>query len=306
MGAVDLSVCILSWNTRELTLACLDALERDTPKRAREVIVVDNGSQDGSAEAIARAFPNVTLLANPDNRYYSGGNNQAAMAASGRYLCLLNSDTEVAPGALDTMVEWLEAHPAYAAVAPKLVGFDGTVQPACSRMVGLLDPLVDSTSLGRVPPGRWLADRTRMTEFDHLHSRDVEQPCTSAFVMRAADFHALGGFDPDLLVYFTDVDLCRRLLARGRKLRYMADVQVRHHLGASTERSSERNVLWLRDRTTFYRKHYGVLGAWYVRAVVRLYGAELLARITLGPRRGRERQAAMREVADEVRRVLAR
>jgi N-acetylglucosaminyl-diphospho-decaprenol L-rhamnosyltransferase len=305
MGVVDLSVCILSWNTRELTLACLRSLQADTPRRPREVIVVDNGSADGSAEAIAREFPEVTLLANPDNRYYSGGNNQAAEVASGRYLCLLNSDTEVPPGALDTLVDWLEAHPDHAGVAPKLRGLDGRVQSTCNRMVGLLDPLLDSTSLGTLPLARRLADHTRMADFDHLDSRDVEQPCTSAFVMRASDFHAIGGFDPALLVYFTDVDLCRRLWARGRKLHYLADVEILHHMGASTERSGRRTILWLRDRNTFYRKHYGLLGGLWTRALVHLYGVELRARITLGPRRGPARKAALRQVADEVRAVLA-
>jgi N-acetylglucosaminyl-diphospho-decaprenol L-rhamnosyltransferase len=304
MGAVDLSVCILSWNTRDLTLACLRSLERDRPRHTREIIVVDNGSEDGSAEAIAATFPSVTLVANPDNRFYSGGNNQAAQLASGRHLCLLNSDTEVTPGALDHLVDWLDAHPDYAAVTPKLRSTDGEVQSACNRMVGLLDPLVDSTSLGRFPPGIWVADRTRMADFDHLESRDVEQPCTSALVIRAADFHAMDGFDPELLVYFTDVDLCRRLLARGRRLRYLADVEILHHQGASTTRSSKRSILWLRDRNTFYRKHYGVIGGWWTRALVRLYAAELMARITLGPRRGPARRAAMREVAEEVREVL--
>lgn len=306
MGGADLSVLILSWNTRELTLACLEALERDTPRHRREVIVVDNGSEDGSAEAIAARFPDVHLFANPDNRFYSGGNNQAAAAAHGRYLCLLNSDTEVTPGALDALVDWLEAHPGYAAVSPKLLGFDGHVQPICNRLLGWLDPLVDSTSLGRFPPGSWVSSHTRMADFDHLASRDVEQPCTSALVIRAEDFHAIGGFDPALRVYFTDVDLCRRLASRGRKLRYMADVAVYHHLGGSTRISPERTRLFLADREAYFRKHFGVLGEMWVRAVVRMYGAEMFARILLGPRRGEARRAALRAVRDEVRSALRR
>ncbi|MFW6085612.1 MAG: glycosyltransferase family 2 protein [Myxococcota bacterium] len=306
MGGVDLSVLILSWNTRELTLACLEALEREPPRRRREVIVVDNGSEDGSAEAVAERFPDVHLIANPDNRFYSGGNNQAAAVARGRYLCLLNSDTEVTPGALDTLVDWLEGHPEYAAASPKLLGFDGHVQPICNRLMGFLNPLVDSTSLGRFPPGSWVSNRTRMAHFDHLASRDVEQPCTSALVIRADDFRAIGGFDPALRVYFTDVDLCRRLAAQGRKIRYLANTAVHHHLGSSTRLSSERTRLWLADRQAYFRKHYGVPGEIWVRAVLRLYGAEMFARIWLGPRRGEARRAALRAVRDEVRSGLRR
>ncbi|MFW6049746.1 MAG: glycosyltransferase family 2 protein [Myxococcota bacterium] len=305
MGDIDLSVLILSWNTRDMTLACLRSLARDAPRRPREIIVVDNGSEDGSADAVARDFPDVRLIANPDNRFYSGGNNQAAAAAAGRHLCLLNSDTEVTPGALDTMVDWLEAHPAYAGVAPKMLDFDGSIQPACSRLMGILNPLCDSTSLGRFPPGSWIRARTRMADFDHLESRDVEQPCTSALVIRADDFHRVGGFDPRLLVFFTDVDLCRRLLKRGRRLRYLADVAVYHHLGGSTQRSPQRSILWLRDRNAYYRKHYGAAGDLFMRAVLWLYAAELIARIKLGPRRGEQERNAVREVLDEVRAVAA-
>lgn len=110
-GAPVLSVVVLSWNTQALTLACLRALFAESPKHAREVIVVDNGSHDGSADAIAAAFPQVRLLRNPDNRLYAQGNNQGAAMARGAFVCTLNSDTEVRPGALDQLVDWLQAHP---------------------------------------------------------------------------------------------------------------------------------------------------------------------------------------------------
>jgi hypothetical protein len=305
MSEVDLSVLVLSWNTREMTLACLRALASDRKGRSREVIVVDNGSADGSAEAIAREFPDVTLIANPDNRYYSGGNNQAADAASGRYFCLLNSDTEVRPGALDLLVDWLESHPDYAMAAAKLISPDGTVQTSCNRMLRWIDPLIDSTSLGRLPPARWWSDRQRMHDFDHLTSCDVEQPATSAAMVRASDFRAIGGFDRELKVFFTDVELCRRLAAREKKLRYVAEAEVLHHLGGSARVAINRNVLWQRDRIVFYRKFYGTLGDTWIRSVIRLQEVELIARITLGPRKLEAKRRAIHDVRTESREILA-
>jgi len=146
VSAPVLSVVVLSWNTRALTLACLEALYRETPRHAREVVVVDNGSADGSADAVAQRFPAVRLVRNPDNRLYAAGNNQGAHAASGEFLCLLNSDTEVAPGALDTMVDFLRANPGHGAVAPMLVDPDGTVQRACQEFPTLMSTRSSASS----------------------------------------------------------------------------------------------------------------------------------------------------------------
>ncbi len=307
MKKIDLSVLILSWNTKDLTLACLRALEQDKTRYSREIIVVDNGSHDGSADAIAEAFKNVTLIRNPDNRFYAEGNNQAARAATGEYLCLLNSDTEVKPGALDQLVDFLKQHPDYGGAAPKLLNMDGSVQKNCNRIIGWIDPLLDSTSFGRVPPGTWLARRTRMKDFDHQHSCDIEQPPASVFVMSRSDYESLGGLDTELALYFNDVDLCRRLLMRGRKIRFVAEAEVFHHEGASTGRYEEkkRSIDWFRQRAHYYRKHHGTLGAQWLKVVMRLYEAEQLARIKLGPRVGDEERAAMCEVRAEVRNVLS-
>ena len=100
-----LSVVVLSWNTRELTLACLRALHDESPAHRREVIVVDNGSEDGSADAIAEQFPEVRLIRNDDNRLYAAGNNQGAAVAAGEFVVTLNSDTEVRAGARSAGVE---------------------------------------------------------------------------------------------------------------------------------------------------------------------------------------------------------
>jgi GT2 family glycosyltransferase len=225
-SAPGLSVVVLSWNTRELLGACLSALARDTAREPREILVVDNGSRDGSAEMVARDFPTVRLLHNAENRLYAEGNNQGARAATGRYLCLLNSDTEVRPGALDRLVEFLETHPEYGAAAPKLVNADGSVQRACSRFPTLLDPLFDSTALGLVPPGSWLLWWIRMGDFDHEHSRDVPQPPGACFVMRRDEYLALGGLDPAMSLFFNDVDLCRMLSRGRRRIRYLSEAEV--------------------------------------------------------------------------------
>lgn len=268
--AVVLSVVVLSWNTQALTLACLRALFGETPRHAREVIVVDNGSADGSADAIAKAFPQVVLQRNPDNRLYAAGNNQGAAVARGEFVCTLNSDTEVRPGALDRLVDFLQQHPEHGAVAPKLVDPDGSVQHACQRFPTLGTALCFDSWWGTWWPGSRAQRRYLMRDFDHRSSRDVDQPPGACFVMRTAEWRSFGGFDEKLSLFYNDVDLCRRLWRGGRRIHYLADAEVMHHRGASTKNFAKMLVLWHKNRLAYYDKHYGFVGRWWVRLCVRL------------------------------------
>jgi GT2 family glycosyltransferase len=306
MSGVHLSVVVLSWNTREILRACLAALERDAPRQPREVIVVDNGSADGSAQMVARDYPAVRLVCNAENRLYAEANNQGARTAGGRYLCLLNSDTEVRPGALDRLAEFLESHSEYAAVAPKLVNPDGTVQRACRRFPNLLEPLLESTSLGKFPPGSWLSWWSAMGDFDHQRSRDVSQPPGACLVLSTAEYLAMGGLDPSLSLFFNDVDLCLGLWRRGRRIRYLAEAEVMHHRGISTRAhdARHRNVLWMQNRTTYYRKQHGRLAERWLHTVVGLWALECKLRIRLGSRGASAKQEALAELNGVLRECL--
>ena len=303
-GAPTLSVVVLSWNTRQLTLACLKALHAETPAHAREVIVVDNGSEDGSAEAVAANYPGVRVIRNADNRLYAAGNNQGAAVAAGEFLVTLNSDTEVRAGALDQLVDFLRANPTYGAVAPRLCDPDGSVQRACMRFPTLATALCFDSWFGSFWPGRRVVARYVMEDFDHLESRDVDQPPGAVCMLRAADWRELGGFDEDLALFYNDVDLCLRLHARGQKIRYLASAEVMHHRGASTKNFAKMLVIWHRNRLAYYRKHYGWFGGLWVRLCVRLRIWEewwsIGRRNRRDPKRKRDERAFLRESQREL------
>ncbi len=295
MSAPTLSVVVLSWNTQTLLRACLQALFAETPKHAREVVVVDNGSHDGSADMVAREFPQVRLLRNPDNKLYAAGNNQGAALATGAFVCTLNSDTEVRPGALDRLVDFLRENANYGAAAPRLVNPDGSVQRACMRFPTLLTALAWNSWWGSFWPGSRAVRRYQMLDFDHLHSRDVDQPPGACCVLRTEEWRALGGFDEVLSLFYNDVDLCRRLWQKGRAIRYVADAEVMHHQGASTKNFARMLVLWHKNRLAYYQKHHGVLGTLWVRVCVRLRIWEEWLRIGRRNRRDPGRKKAERE-----------
>jgi len=307
-AGVRLSVVVLSWNTREILRACLAALRREAHAEPLEVIVVDNASSDRSPDMVAAEFPEVRLVRNSENLLFAEGNNQGARLARGRFLCLMNSDIEVRPGALEALMAFLDSHPGHGAVAPKLLNPDGSLQRACNRFPSLLEPLLESTSLGSIPPGPWLRRRKRMADFDHEHSRDVAQPPAACLMLRRDEFLAMDGLDPELGLFFNDVDLCRRLWKRGRRIHYLAEAEVLHHQGASTRVSDRRgsNVHWFRNRTAYYRKHHGRLAERWLRAVLRIWGWECGLRIRLGPREAPAKRAALDELREMMRQCLAR
>lgn len=301
----DLSVVVLSWNTKDLTLACLRALANDGSRRSREIVVVDNGSADGSADAIAAAFPDVRLVRNAENRGYSGGNNQGAREACGRWLCLLNSDTEVRPGALDLLVDWLERNPRYGVAAPRLVHPDGSVQRACMRFPGLLTACVFDLDWARRWPMRWIDDRYYMRDFDHLHSRDVDQPPGACCVMARSEYLEQGGLDENLWLFFNDVDFCRRMWRRGRRIRYVAEAEVMHHVGSSTKRFSRTIVIWHRNRIAYYVKHYGRWVLPLLRRIVKVRADQERRRIAAANPDPALRASGFMDVDNLVRDILA-
>ena len=295
MSAPVLSVVVLSWNTKQLTLACLRALHAETPRHAREVIVVDNGSHDGSADAIAADYPAVKLLRNPDNRLYARGNNQGVELAQGQFVCTLNSDTEVRAGALDLLVDWLLANPDYGCAAPRLCDPDGGVQHACQRFPTLWTALCFDSFWGRFWPGTRVVSRYLMRDVDHRPAADVDQPPGACCVLHRAEWQQLGGFDETLSLFYNDVDLCLRLWQRGRRIRYVADAEVMHHRGASTKNFARMLVLWHKNRSAYYGKHWGTFGRLWIRACVRLRIWEEWIGIGLRNRRDPGRKKAERD-----------
>ena len=142
-----------------------------------------------------------------------------------------------------------------------------------------------------------------MGDFDHRTSRDVRQPPGACFVMRTDEYLALGGLDPTLSLFFNDVDLCRSLWRRGRRIRYLAESEVMHHHGLSTRAhsSSHRNLLWIRNRAAYYRKNYGAFAERWMRFVLRLWALESRMRIRLGSREATAKRRALDDLNGFVR-----
>lgn len=281
------SVVVPSWNTLELTRIALEFLYRSTHV-PHQVVVVDNGSADGSADMIAREFPSVELVRNERNEGFAIACNQGMRLATGTHVLLLNTDTEMHADALALLVAWLEEHPAYGAVAPRLVHRSGGTQRTCMAFPTLATPLFFATPLERWLPNSRELVRYFMREWSHEDSRDVVQPPAAVLLVRKSALDAVGLFDERLWLFYNDVDLSKRLGAAGWKTRYVAEATVVHHVGASTSRFAGFLSQWHHDRLVYFRKHHGgVFGGWWVKACVTFTIADLVVRTAWAKVRGR-------------------
>lgn len=232
MTRVEVSVLIVSWNTLAETRRCLDSV-RAVEGVGHEVIVVDNGSLDGSAEMLA-SRDDILLIRNGENRGFAAAVNQAYTCASGELLLLLNSDVRLEPDTLRSLVHFLRDRPEAAGVAPLYLGPDGMVQQHYMRLPTFAGALALATGLRKLPGFRAAMRRYLMDGEDFSRPRPVEQPSASCLLLRRRVLGPHRVFDERLPVYFNDVWLARRLNDAGHQLWMTPDAVVTHTLGAST------------------------------------------------------------------------
>jgi GT2 family glycosyltransferase len=234
IDAPELSVLVISWNTRELTLACLASLYANPPSAPFETILLDNGSADHTAEAVAEQFPQVRLIREAINHGFAAGNNLAAACANGRLLLLLNSDTEVLEGALDSLLRFADRYPDSGIWGGRTVFADGSLNPmsAWGRLT-MWSTLCFALGLTRAFPRTRLFNPEALGDWDRMSEREVDIVSGCYFLIRRDLWAQLGGFETTFFMYGEEADLCRRARERGARPRVTPDSTIIHHGGGS-------------------------------------------------------------------------
>src|SRR5262245_56680571 len=233
-AAPDLTVVVLSWNTRALTMEALAAVPAGAAPKAVQTILVDNASGDGTAAAVRAAFPGVLVIENARNVGYARGNDAALPHVRGRYVCFLNSDARPTPGALAAVVRYLDERPGVGVASPPLVHPDGRFQRAAWGFPTALALMHQYTPMSLLGIGRREARRVRREREVPDATGPADAVSGACLVMRRELCERLGGFDPAYRFYYEDVDLCWRARASGAAVHVAADgPPVVHHGGAS-------------------------------------------------------------------------
>ena len=258
--APTLSYCVVNTNGRELLLACLASIERTHPTGVeREVLVLDNASDDGSAEALRARGGDLRLIA-LEHRAGKAENDSTLMrAAKGEYCLLLNEDSELRPGAAEALVDALQADPRAAAAGAQLLDSDGRPVPCAWRFPG-----VGTALAGAVFLHRWLTVQSRGGS-----TRRVDWAQSSALLVRRQAAAEVGYMDPDFFVYYDECDFARRLADAAWHSLYVPAAEAVHHDQLSTDLAAglPRIVEFHRNRDLYMREHHGPVAALAVRAL---------------------------------------
>lgn len=316
----DITVSIASYNTRELLRACLESLRQTRDETSLQIIVADNGSMDGTIEMLRIEYSfDVELVETGGNVGYGRANNAAFEQARGRYFVALNSDTQVQPNALKTMLSFMDDHPEAGACGPQLLNTDGTNQPSWGDDMtwrGLLEEQFGVQKLrGKLASSSTRTKKNEQAEDSELENeepREVEQICGACQFVRSAAYRQIGGYDPKYFMYHEDVDLNIRLRAAGWKCYFVPSAKVSHHLGASSERSwqSRARMVSALNKSRYYAvsKVEGRTRGEVLKAVF-IFGAFLrlmiwTVRVLVRPNRlHRERVKLFREVLRQTMRA---
>jgi N-acetylglucosaminyl-diphospho-decaprenol L-rhamnosyltransferase len=274
---LEVSVIIVSYNTRELLRECIESILCGQGNGITvEVIVVDNASADGSAAMVAERFPQVRLIANPDNRGFGAACNQGLEVARGRYALILNADIRAQPGALQRLVGFMDAHPDAAICGGQLRYPDGRIQPSCARELTLWWVFCEQSLLAKLFPRTRLFGGYWRTHWDFSATIETEQVMGACMMLR----RPFPRFDEDYFLYCEDTDLCYRVRQAGGRIYYVHDAVFVHHLGASGEPQRAQMVIYYNcGKERYFRKFHS---AWQARVCRWLNKGGALLRVLLG------------------------
>ncbi|MCC6642678.1 MAG: glycosyltransferase family 2 protein [Deltaproteobacteria bacterium] len=266
---IDLSIVIVSYETRDITLECLDAIDRELRARqdagglVTETIVVDNASSDGSAQAIAARHPWVKGITLPSNVGFARGCNAGLREAAGRHAVLLNSDTIVRRGALERCVEFLDAHCDVGVVGPQLLHADGRRQNSVHSAPGVLTELVPRGVLEMLLPRSFPSKRRRIAA-----PVDVDAVLGACLVVRRDVWQKLGGLPEEYFMFLEETDWCWSIRDAGWRIVHLPDVELVHLSGASSARRDalRKRIEYHRSLYRFLAKRRGTVAVCVVRA----------------------------------------
>lgn len=242
-----------------MTLDCLTALYTDLGSLPAEVFVVDNASSDGSVDAVRAAFPQVKVIENPKNAGFGAANNQALSQATGEYLLLLNSDAFPRPGAIAALIDCLRSNPRAAAVGPRLLNKDGTLQRSCYKFPSPARAWLENLWMSALLPQHPLIGDYQ--QWAHDEERVVDFVIGACMLVRREAYVDVGGFDEGFFMYAEETDWQRRMADQGWQVHFTPTAEVVHFGGASGAAEKARiNRHFFDSLDRYEHKHHGMAG----------------------------------------------
>ena len=285
---MDLSIIIINYKTKDLTLQTLDSVfKADPPPGKMEVFLIDNHSQDATPAAVKQQFPQVKQILSPKNLGFAGGNNLGLRQAKGRYILLLNSDTIIEPDTLTVMIKYMDANPQVGLSTCRVELADGRIDPASHR--GFPTPWASLTyylGLEKFFPHSPLLAQYHQGWKDLKQIHEIDSPVGAFFFLRKSALNQVGLLDEAFFMYAEDLDLAFRIKKSGWQVMYVPLTTITHLKGASGINSTDKSKKIITTKAffdtmkTFYQKHYRKKYLFFIRWLVFL-GIDLVKTIKI-------------------------
>jgi hypothetical protein len=267
---MDLSIIIVNWKVRYLLEKCLRSIFEQPKNISFEVFVVDNNSGDGSVEMVREKFPQVDLTSSTENLGFAKGNNLAIKKAAGRYILLLNPDTEILENALEKMVRFMDVHPECGVSGCKLLNPDLSLQPSVRAFPDLASQIFILLKIHHLLPHTKAMYKYLVQNFDYEKMQEVDQVMGAFMMIRREVIEKIGMLDENFWIWFEEVDFCKRAKSAGWKILYTPEAKIIHHFGQSFKQAMgvKKQKDFNRSLSYFFKKH-GTRGEWFVIQVFR-------------------------------------
>jgi len=269
---MDVSIIIVNWNTWDCLKDCLNSVYQQTQDIEFEIIVVDNGSTDGSAVKVKEEFGHVCLIENHENRGFAAANNQGLAVAKARYVLLLNSDTIILKNSIQKTIEFADANPDAAVVGCRVLNPDKTLQETCFMFPSLFNLMLSVSYLYKIFPKSKFFGRERMTWWNRSDVRDVDVVTGCFMLLRRESIEEIGILDERFFIYGEETDWCYRFKQAGWKVYFTPDAEIIHLGGASSKQAKPEMILQLRGSILlFLKKHNNSLMYFIACGLVSLF-----------------------------------
>jgi O-antigen biosynthesis protein len=262
---LDITLVIVSFNTREILLRCLGSIKKYTHKISFEVILVDNASEDRTVEAVVELFPDINVISNKHNLGFSAANNQGIIVSKGRRVAFLNPDTLLTENSFKKTIDFMEAHPEFSILGTGIVDennqpcpirlWEDTPQDAALKIMGLYDPFDELKKMGA------------------MRAKEAKVISGCCFIITRDLIESIGLMDENYFLYNEEDDLCRRARKAGKKICFYPETSVQHLQGQSTHQERHRKKVMLesyRSNLYFYSKHYSFIWNRILRSLYKL------------------------------------
>lgn len=258
---MDLSIIIVNWNVKDLLKKCLESIYRETKGASFEIFVVDNASTDGSVEMVKQNFSQVKLTVNNKNLGFATANNQAIKISRGKYVLLLNPDTELIEDAFSIMIRRMDKHEEIGVLGPELLNSDRSLQPSVRRFPTLLSQSLILLKMHRLLPNLKTFRKYFARDFDYSREQNVDQVMGACFMIRREALEKVGGLDENFYIWFEEVDYCKRIKDAGFSVVYTPKTKLIHLGGESfvKQLSLDKQKMFNKSSRYYFRKHHGIL-----------------------------------------------